>query len=129
MGQAADPFATLGQGTDRNCRRTLPRDPGGVTDAKTIAAANPDIILMAWCGAGDRVPLEQTASRRGWNHLNAIENARVYCIADELLNTPAPTLLEGLRALASAIHPELFSGHAPGRLRRIEIQAEESKLK
>ncbi len=103
--------------------------PGGVTDAKTIAAANPDIILMAWCGAGDRVPLEQTASRRGWNHLNAIENARVYCIADELLNTPAPTLLEGLRALASAIHPELFSGHAPGRLRRIEIQAEESKLK
>ena len=34
--------------------------------------------------------------------------SRVYCIRDEYLNTPAPTLLRGLDALAFAIHPELF---------------------
>ena len=33
---------------------------------------------------------------------------RVYCIPDEFLNTPAPTLIQGLDALAFAIHPELF---------------------
>jgi hypothetical protein len=33
----------------------------------------------------------------------------VYCISDELLNTPAPTLISGLHALAAAIHPEVFS--------------------
>jgi iron complex transport system substrate-binding protein len=42
----------------------------------------------------------------------------VYCVRDELLNTPAPTLLEGLRALEAAIHPELFP-LLPAGLRRI----------
>jgi len=32
----------------------------------------------------------------------------VYCINDEFLNTPASTLLDGLRALAAAVHPEVF---------------------
>ncbi len=34
-----------------------------------------------------------------------MRNSQVYCISDELLNTPAPTLVAGLRALAGAIHP------------------------
>jgi hypothetical protein len=29
---------------------------------------------------------------------------------DEYLNTPAPTLLQGLDALVFAIHPEVFQG-------------------
>jgi hypothetical protein len=32
----------------------------------------------------------------------------MYCISDELLNTPAPTLVAGLQALSGAIHPEVF---------------------
>jgi len=32
----------------------------------------------------------------------------VFCIRDEFLNTPAPTLLLGLEALAWAIHPDVF---------------------
>jgi iron complex transport system substrate-binding protein len=35
-------------------------------------------------------------------------SGRVFCIRDEFLNTPAPTLLRGLDALAWAIHPEAF---------------------
>ena len=40
---------------------------------------------------------------------------------DELLNTPAPTLIGGLRALAAAIHPETFcvEGEWPRGLRRM----------
>lgn len=92
--------------------------PGAVTTPQAVADANPDIIIAAWCGAGDRVPLEKLGARPGWTETAAVRHRRVYCIADELLNTPAPTLLEGLSALASAIHPELFGTSGAG-LRRI----------
>ncbi len=92
--------------------------PGAVTSAEAIAEANPDIIIAAWCGAGDRVPLEKVAARPGWSATGAVRNHRVFCIADELLNTPAPTLLEGLQAIACALHPEVFGTSGAG-LRRI----------
>ncbi|MEO5936415.1 MAG: ABC transporter substrate-binding protein, partial [Terriglobales bacterium] len=34
-------------------------EPGAHTDEKTVFVENPDVILAAWCGAGDRVPLEK----------------------------------------------------------------------
>jgi iron complex transport system substrate-binding protein len=73
-----------------------------------VEAASPDILIAAWCGAGDRVPLEKIIRQRGWTNLPAVRNGRVYCIRDEYLNTPAPTLIQGLHALAAAIHPEYF---------------------
>jgi iron complex transport system substrate-binding protein len=82
--------------------------PGSQISFEQVAAANPDVIIAAWCGAGDRVPLEKIAHRRNWEGISAVKNRRVYCIRDEYLNTPAPTLLRGLHALASAIHPEHF---------------------
>jgi iron complex transport system substrate-binding protein len=92
-------------------------EPGKKILADEIARLNPEVIVASWCGAGNRVPLEKLAARDGWQHLNAIRNGQIYCISDELLNTPAPTLLAGLRALAGAIHPAKF-GSQPG-LRRI----------
>jgi iron complex transport system substrate-binding protein len=73
-----------------------------------ILGLNPEVIVSAWCGAGDRVPLEKIIAARGWQNASAGASGRVYCIRDELLNTPAPTLLGGLDALAWAIHPEVF---------------------
>jgi len=73
-----------------------------------IAALNPDVIIAAWCGAGDRVPLERIITDRRWERTSAALSGRVFCIRDEFLNTPAPTLLQGLDALAWAIHPEVF---------------------
>lgn len=83
--------------------------PGKQTDAATIAAADPDVVIAAWCGAGDRVPLEKIVRERAWEGLSAARNRHVYCVSDEFLNTPAPTLMSGLQALAHAIHPDLFS--------------------
>ena len=65
-------------------------------------------MIAAWCGAGDRVPLEKIVADRGWQQTSAALSGRVFCIRDEFLNTPAPSLLQGLDALAFAIHPELF---------------------
>jgi iron complex transport system substrate-binding protein len=78
------------------------------TTAEAIAAADPDVMIFAWCGAGDRVPLERVIAQRAWQHLRAVQGGRVFCIPDEWLNTPAPTLLLGLRALAAALHPSQF---------------------
>ena len=87
--------------------------PGAQCSAAEIARLDPEVIVAAWCGAGDRVPLAKITSERGWSETTAARAAQVYCISDELLNTPAPTLVSGLRALAAAIHPEVF-GLPPG---------------
>ena len=92
-------------------------EPGKTTDAQTIAAADPDVIVAAWCGAGDRVPLERIVEQRGWADLKAMRTGNVFCINDEYLNTPAPTLLMGLHALEAAIQ----GGKAEG-LRRIAVK-------
>jgi len=86
-------------------------EPGSHTTPEQIATVNPDVLLFAWCGAGNRVPLERVIAQRNWHDLRAVRERRVYCIPDQYLNTPAPTLLEGLACIAAATHPELFPLH------------------
>lgn len=90
--------------------------PGAQHQPQAIEAEDPDVLVAAWCGAGDRVPMEKIVRDRGWTKLRAVQARRVYCIRDEFLNTPAPTLLHGLQALAAAIHPAHLP---PPGLRRI----------
>ena len=93
---------------------TFVGDPGRQISANEVLGADPEVIIAAWCGAGDRVPLEKIVAQRGWESLAAAREGRVYCINDEYLNTPGPTLLSGLHALEAAISQR----EAPG-LRRI----------
>jgi len=83
-------------------------EPGRQISSAGIARLDPEVVIAAWCGAGDRVPLEKIIADRGWQQTSAARSGRVFCIRDEYLNTPAPTLLQGLDALAFAVHPELF---------------------
>ncbi|MGA8502734.1 MAG: ABC transporter substrate-binding protein [Candidatus Sulfotelmatobacter sp.] len=83
--------------------------PGRQISAQEVARMDPDIVIAAWCGAGDRVPLERIVAERNWQGTHAARASRIYCVRDEHLNTPAPTLLRGLDALAFAIHPEIFA--------------------
>jgi len=85
--------------------------PGAHTTPEEVAAADPDVLLFAWCGAGDRVPLARVIEQRNWQSLRAVRNGRVHCIPDEYLNTPAPTLLEGLACIAAAAHPSICPDH------------------
>jgi iron complex transport system substrate-binding protein len=82
--------------------------PGVQTSAEAVRESDPDILIAAWCGAGDRIPLEKIIRARAWEQMRACRSGRVCCIRDELLNTPSPILIHGLYALAAAIHPELF---------------------
>jgi iron complex transport system substrate-binding protein len=91
-------------------------DAGKQTTATDIAAEDPDVIVTAWCGAGNRVPLEKIVEQRAWRELKAVRSGHVFCINDEYLNTPGPTLLDGLHALYAAIHGDEAAG-----LRRIDV--------
>ena len=94
--------------------------PGKHSAPEEIATADPDVLLLAWCGAGDRVPLERVVQQRNWQNLRAVRERRMFCIPDEFLNTPAiPSLLDGLACVAAALHPEIFP--APPGLRAFSI--------
>jgi iron complex transport system substrate-binding protein len=81
------------------------------TDAAIVAAADPDVLLFAWCGAGDRVPLARVIEQRGWQGLGAVREGRAHVIPDEFLNTPAPSLLDGLACIAAALNPMIYPPH------------------
>ena len=91
--------------------------PGAHTTPAAVRDAHPEVMIFAWCGAGDRLPLAKLIGERAWENTEAACNHRVFCLPDEWLNTPAPTLLQGLRALAAAIHPETAS--LPGRVKQL----------
>jgi iron complex transport system substrate-binding protein len=86
-------------------------EPGAHTTAEAIAKDDPDVLLFAWCGAGNRVPLDRVIAQRNWQHLKAVRERRVFCIPDQFLNTPAHTLLQGLACIAATTHPHLHPPH------------------
>jgi iron complex transport system substrate-binding protein len=81
-----------------------PAFPGGakVSDAE-VARANPDVILLAWTATGTRAPLKSALENPAWQNVSAINSGRVHVIADELLNTPGPPLIEGADELLGSI--------------------------
>src|SRR5208282_3935908 len=61
--------------------------PGRQISAEEVARMDPDIVIAAWCGAGDRVPLEKIVAERKWQGTHAARASRIYCVRDEHLNT------------------------------------------
>jgi iron complex transport system substrate-binding protein len=77
-------------------------------NAEEVIAANPDLIVVAWCGTHDRSRPDVVRKRAGWEGIAAVRQGRIHAVPDELLNTPGPKLVDGLKALARLLHPELF---------------------
>jgi iron complex transport system substrate-binding protein len=76
--------------------------------AEEVIAADPDLIVVAWCGTHDRSRPDVVRKRAGWEGIRAVREGRIHAVSDELLNTPGPRLLDGIKALAGLLHPELF---------------------
>jgi iron complex transport system substrate-binding protein len=73
-----------------------------VSDEQVVAAA-PDVIVLAWAATGTRAKTSEAYKVMAWRDVPAIRNKRVVVIADELLNTPGPALVDGARELLRAI--------------------------
>lgn len=76
-----------------------------ITEAQ-VAAARPEVIVLAWAATGAKANPEQTYEVAAWNDVPAIRNQRVHVISDELLNTPGPPLIEGARELWNVFHSQ-----------------------
>lgn len=73
-----------------------------------LVAENPDVIIFSHHGSS-RQTVEDVKSRPGWENVAAIQNDRVYSIADpDIVEIPGPRVVEGLEEIARCIHPGLF---------------------
>ena len=70
-----------------------------------LIAADPELILLA--DAAYKVTADQVKARAGWNVMTAVKTGAIRPVDDVLVTRPGPRLVEGLRALAVAIHPDL----------------------
>jgi iron complex transport system substrate-binding protein len=113
---ASDPNKpyTTGPGTfiDLLIARAGGQNLPGLTDAnpqvsqEQIVLANPAIILLGDALYGTTPGA--VAARPGWSKIAAVTNDRVLPFDDNLVSRPGPRLVDGLEALAQAIHPELY---------------------
>jgi cobalamin transport system substrate-binding protein len=78
--------------------------------AEKIIAADPQIIILGDSAYG--VTEDSVAARPGWTAITAVKNRAVLGIDDIIVTRPGPRLVDGLRSLLAAIHPELVPRQA-----------------
>jgi iron complex transport system substrate-binding protein len=74
-----------------------------VTDEQ-VARGAPDVIVLAWAATGKRAKPGGAFKVDAWKDLPAIRERRVVVVSDELLNTPGPPLVNGVKELFRAMH-------------------------
>jgi|SRR5215470_18080095 len=82
------------------CNAEFAGTPGARVSDEDVLNANPDVIVLAWAATADRAKPEKAYAVEKWCDVPAVRNRRVFVIRDELLNTPAPILVNGTRELA-----------------------------
>jgi iron complex transport system substrate-binding protein len=70
-----------------------------------LVEADPELILLGDAAYG--VTPEIVAGRPGWAVMTAVREGRIEPVDDIVITRPGPRLVEGLRQLAAAIHPDV----------------------
>jgi iron complex transport system substrate-binding protein len=70
-----------------------------------LVAADPEIIVLGDAAYG--VTADQVAARPGWGGMSAVKEGAIRAVDDTLVTRPGPRLVDGLRALIGAIHPDV----------------------
>jgi len=89
-------------------------DAEGVMGAEELAAADPELILLGTASydsalADPAAALDAVRARPGWGELTAVRDGNVVpYLADIVTTRPGPRIVDGLEALARAIHPDRF---------------------
>lgn len=92
----------------------LTGDAQGLLAPEALVAADPELILLGTASydpslTEPEVAVGTVASRAGWGDLRAVREGRVVPYLDDIVTTrPGPRIVEGLEALARAIHPDRF---------------------
>ena len=85
-------------------------DAGYSISLEDLVAADPEVILLGDGAYG--VTAEAVAARPGWDGMSAVKDGRIVAVDDVVVTRPGPRLVDGLRALIAAIHPDL-AGQLP----------------
>jgi iron complex transport system substrate-binding protein len=89
-------------------------DAQGTLPAEQLVTSDPELVLLGTASydpslATPAAALEAVASRPGWSTLSAVRDGAVLPYLDDIVTTrPGPRIVDGLEALARAIHPEAF---------------------
>jgi iron complex transport system substrate-binding protein len=86
------------------CGAAMVPAAGARVSDEEVAAASPDVIVLAWAATGTRANARKTLANPKWQSLPAVRNRRVFIIRDELLNTPGPTLMDGAGEISHIIN-------------------------
>ena len=79
-------------------------------ELEDLVAADPELILLGDATYDPTITPESVAGRPGWATMTAVENGAIKAIADDVVITrPGPRIVDGLEALARAIHPDAFA--------------------
>lgn len=70
-----------------------------------LVKAQPDVYLGTTSSIGDASAL---AKRPGYSALSAVKGGKVFALTDNLVSRPGPRVVEGVREIAAALHPDLF---------------------
>ncbi len=81
----------------------VPCPAGRQVSSEEVIACDPEIVVLAWAATGNRARPDVVRKRPGWEEIGAVRNNCIHVIRDEIINTPAPVLLQGLDALAAVI--------------------------
>jgi len=82
------------------CGGKMVGKPGARVSDEEIAAARPNIIMLAWAATRDRANPRKVLANAAWRDVPAIRHKRVFVVRDELLNTPGPPLIAGAREIS-----------------------------
>lgn len=79
-------------------------------ELEDLVAADPELILLGDATYDASITPESVAARPGWGSMTAVADDRVLVITEDVVITrPGPRIVDGLEALARAIHPEAFT--------------------
>lgn len=74
-----------------------------------LISADPQLILLGDATYDATITAESVAARSGWGDLSAVRDGHIVIVLNDLVITrPGPRVVDGLEALAKAIHPELY---------------------
>lgn len=79
-------------------------------EIEDLVAEDPELILLGDATYDASITPESVAARPGWDAMRAVVDGNVAVVTDDLVITrPGPRIVDGLEALARAIHPDAFA--------------------
>lgn len=109
---AQDPLFTVGSGTllneliERAGGENVVTEEGYVAySVEQLVAADPGVYLAT---KGSMSTPTDISGRPGYERLTAVSEGRVFLLDDNLVSRPGPRVVEGMRQIAEALHPDVF---------------------